>query len=374
MIASIPASYPFEKVVADYFSQVGFKYLLYADRYSGWISTVKIKPNEGDSKFLKSFFNNLFAVFGVPVEISTDGGPPFNSHNYAQFLKKWGITPRLSSAHYPQSNGRAELAVKSAKRILIGNSDKNGNIDNDRVARALLQHRNTPLQDIGLSPAQILYGRNLNDCMPSLHDAMMVREEWRVAADEREIAMRKRHVRSVDAYNEHTKELPELEERDFVAVQNQHGNKPGRWDRTGIVIDKLPYRQYRIKMDGSNRPSIRNRRFLRKIDPICAEPSGPVVVRTSTSRADSAKETIVDQPTSDQRSAISTQPTPSPLQPLPPSNPTPSQPSPPSTSSETVQPSSVRRSSRNTVPRRVFEAQHHGKSHSERALGNSGKS
>ena len=209
-------------------------------------------------KFLKSFFNNLFAVFGVPVEISTDGGPPFNSHNYAQFLKKWGITPRLSSAHYPQSNGRAELAVKSAKRILIGNSDKNGNIDNDRVARALLQHRNTPLQDIGLSPAQILYGRNLNDCMPSLHDAMMVREEWRVAADEREIAMRKRHVRSVDAYNEHTKELPELEERDFVAVQNQHGNKPGRWDRTGIVIDKLPYRQYRIKMDGSNRPSIRN--------------------------------------------------------------------------------------------------------------------
>ena len=34
--------YPFQKTVADYFSLKGFKYLLYADRYSAWISIVTI--------------------------------------------------------------------------------------------------------------------------------------------------------------------------------------------------------------------------------------------------------------------------------------------------------------------------------------------
>ena len=140
LVPSTPATYPFEKVVSDYFSLVGFKYLLYADRYSGWISIVKIRPYEGNAKFLKSFLVRLFSVFGVPTELSTDGGPPFQSHDYSLFLQRWGITPRLSSAHYPQSNGRAELAVKSAKRILLNNCDRNGDIENDRVARALLQY------------------------------------------------------------------------------------------------------------------------------------------------------------------------------------------------------------------------------------------
>ena len=49
------ALYPFDKVVSDYFSLKGYKYLLYADRYIGWISIVKIKADEGDTKCLKTF-------------------------------------------------------------------------------------------------------------------------------------------------------------------------------------------------------------------------------------------------------------------------------------------------------------------------------
>ena len=98
------------------------------------------------------------------------------------------MTWRNSAAYYAQSNGRAELAVKTAKRMLLGNCDDKGDIDNMRFARALLQFRNTPLQGINLSPAQILYGRELKDCMPTLQDALTVRKEWRIAADERDLA------------------------------------------------------------------------------------------------------------------------------------------------------------------------------------------
>ena len=115
-----------------------------------------------------------FSTYGVPEELSTDGGPPFNGYEYKQFLTRWDIQPRLSSAYYPQSNGRAELAVKVAKKIILGNSGANGDINNELVAQALLQHRNTPLQGINLSPAQILYGRELKDCLPSQQDALAV--------------------------------------------------------------------------------------------------------------------------------------------------------------------------------------------------------
>ena len=284
LLASSP-KYPFQKTVADYFSLTGFKYLLYADRYSAWISVIKIHIGEANFKFLKSFLVNLFCTFGVPEELSTDGGSPFKGHEYKRFLERWDIQPRLSAAYYAQSNGRAELAVKVARRIILGNSEANGDVNNELVARALLQHRNTPLQGIGLSPAQILYGRDLKDCLPSQQEALAIRQEWRVAADERELALRNRHVKAVESYNEHAKDLPELQERDYVALQNQNGSHPKRWDKTGRVVEKLPFRQYRIKVDGSNRVTLRNRKFLRRIEPVCVHPGGPKIA-PSTTRTD----------------------------------------------------------------------------------------
>ena len=38
-----------------------------------------------------------------------------------------------------------------------------GTLDNDKVPLALLHYRNTPIRDIGLSPAQILLHRKLRD-------------------------------------------------------------------------------------------------------------------------------------------------------------------------------------------------------------------
>ena len=63
-------------------------------------------------RHLRSFF----ASFGVPEELSSDGGPEFTAGATESFLQLWGIKHRISSAYFPQSNGRAEVAVKTAKR------------------------------------------------------------------------------------------------------------------------------------------------------------------------------------------------------------------------------------------------------------------
>ena len=64
------------------------------------------------------------------------------------------------------------------------------------------------------------------------------------------------------------KGLPPLELGDHVMVQNQTGNQPLRWAKRGVVVEVLPYRQYKVRMDGSRRISLRNRKFLRKFIPI----------------------------------------------------------------------------------------------------------
>ena len=55
-------------------------------------------------------------------------GPPYTSHEVGAFLSAWGVQHRVSSARYPQSNGRAELSIKTAKRLIYDNT-KHGSLD-----------------------------------------------------------------------------------------------------------------------------------------------------------------------------------------------------------------------------------------------------
>ncbi len=75
-------------------------------------------------------------------------------------------------------------------------------------------------------------------------------------------------------WSEHTRPLTQLKIGDVVRVQNQTGPFPRRWDKTGTVIEVKQFHQYWVRMSGSGRATLRNRKFLRK----CAAPS-PSAVR-----------------------------------------------------------------------------------------------
>lgn len=272
--------YPYQLTVADYFHHMGNKYLVYADRYTGNLVIVQT-TNDSGGRTLISHLRTLFSDWGTPDEFSTDGGPPFNSFEVKNFLRRWGVNSNLSSAYYPQSNGRAELAVKTAKRLITDNTGPNGRLNTDRLVAALLQYRNTPMQDIGLSPAQMLFGRNLRDSIPVHKQALLVRPEWRMIAEDREIALAKRNLRSRERYNLHTRDLPSLRTGDKVQVQNQTGSKPKRWDKTGTIVETNGNRQYSIRMDGSGRVTLRNRRFMRQIQPMYTDLPMPEIIDRS---------------------------------------------------------------------------------------------
>ena len=267
---------PFEKIFGDYFQLQGKHYLIIGDRLSGYPEVLQVKPGTCSSgaKGLITALRRVFATFGVPKEISSDGGPEFVANETMNFYLRWGTKHRLSSSHFPQSNGRAEVAVKSTKRLLECNIGPDGSLDTDEVVRALLQLRNTPDRDCKLSPAQILFGRPLRDSMPymnkstSIFDNKDILCQWHKLWKAKEDAIRSRSIRTFEKLSEHSRPLPPLMEGDSVFIQNQSLNSPksNKWDRQGVVVVKRNYDQYLIRTSGTGRLTLRNRRFLKKFD------------------------------------------------------------------------------------------------------------
>ena len=50
-----------------------------------------------------------------------------------------------------------------------------------------------------------------------------------------------------------------------VVIQNQTSRYPTKWDKTGVIVEIKPHSQLVIKVDGSRRLTLRNRRFVRKL-------------------------------------------------------------------------------------------------------------
>ena len=252
--------WPFQHIVMDLCYVGHHTYLVCADRLTGWLIIYHLKPNQAKAEKLITICRSLFETYGAPDEISSDGGPPFSAHQFQRFLISWDVKHRVSSVAYPQSNGRAELAVKAAKRIIYGNTGPHGSINNDKAARAVLQYRNTPIQGIGLSPAQLLLHRRLKDSIPAQPSLYKPHPEWIKAAEQREEMLAQRNQKLSERYNISAHSLPHLSEGDRVAIQNQTNKL---WSTTGKIVECLPNRQYKIRVDGSGRVTLRNRRFLR---------------------------------------------------------------------------------------------------------------
>ena len=112
----------------------------------------------------------------------------------------------------------------------------------------------------------------LVDLIPTLPGKYNPHTTWRESLQLREEALRHCHMRHQEKWSEHTKTLPPLRVGDRVRIQNQTGPHPNKWDQTGIVIEVCQFHQYLIKIDGSGRQTLRNRKFLRKFIPMYQPP------------------------------------------------------------------------------------------------------
>ena len=91
----------------------------------------------------------------------SDNGPQYASEEIRCFSQEWKFKHVTSSLRYPQSNGKAESAVKTCKMLL-----KRADLAKTDIYLALLDHRNTPTEQTNLSPVQRLFSRRTRTLLP----------------------------------------------------------------------------------------------------------------------------------------------------------------------------------------------------------------
>ena len=153
--------------------------------------------------------------------------------------------------------------------MLRSNVGPFGTLDTDKFLRAILQLRNTPDPDCGVSPAEIVFGRRLRDNLlfTEYVERGSYSKRWQQVWAAKEEALRARFIRTSEKINQHCRDLPPLMPGDRCFVQNQFGHLSKKWHRSGVIMEVLPHDQYSVLVDGSSQLTIRNRRFLKKYTP-----------------------------------------------------------------------------------------------------------
>eukprot|EP00794_Sanderia_malayensis_P000861 gene861-153_t len=158
----------------------------------------------------------------------------------------------------------------------MSNTGPAGNLNQDSFLQAILQLRNPPDHDCSLSPAEIIFGRPLRDFLSFVnrlekYSNPHIRSLWRDAWSAKEEALRTGISKTTENLKLHSRPLKPLAVGDKVHLQNQRGPHPTKWDRLGLVIESLGNDQYRVKVDGSGKLTLWNRRFLRAYTPLATD-------------------------------------------------------------------------------------------------------
>lgn len=158
--------YPFEKVGADLFEFQGIHYILLVDYYSKWPSVAPQKSIT--SAAVISETERIFSDFGVPSVFMSDNGTQFASAEFRSFCQKKGIEQTTSSPEYPQSNGLAEVTVKTVKHRLLKMFQ-----EGETLWDALAAIRSTPVSSKLPAPSVLLQGRNLKGSLPFINSSAL---------------------------------------------------------------------------------------------------------------------------------------------------------------------------------------------------------
>lgn len=99
-------------------------------------------------------------------------------------------------------------------------------------------------QNIGMSPADMLYGRTIRDHLPILYKKYQIHRRWREIKELSEMAVVKRYLLNQKQYNMHGRLLRELQVGESVQVQNQDRPYSWQWMKTRRVVETMGNRQF----------------------------------------------------------------------------------------------------------------------------------
>jgi len=218
---------PWKRVHLDFAGPfLGHMYLIATDAHSKWMEVKVMNKITASDTILA--LREIFSTLGLPEIIVTDNGPSFTASDFRTFMSLNGIKHITVSPYHPSSNGLAERSVQTFKRAMV--KIKSGSV-REKLCKFLTKYRCTPHSTTGLSPAELLFGRNIRTHLDLLHPCL------HNTVSKHQQAQKSQHDR-------HAVER-EISVGDNVFVRNfgTHGDK---W-LAGVVIESTGPLSFKVK-------------------------------------------------------------------------------------------------------------------------------
>ncbi|CAI5648726.1 unnamed protein product [Oreochromis niloticus] len=244
---------PWSTVATDIFEWNGQHHLVVVDSYSGWFEVDLLRDLTANAVISK--LKRHFSVHGCPHTVISDNGTQFTSQRFADFASAWDFVHVTSSPDYPQANGLAERAVRSAKQLM-----ERSRRDGTDVFLNLLNVRNVPRDHTLGSPAERLMSRQTRTTLPVCKRLLVPSPKSNRAVKTN--LLHKRHAQK-KYYDKSSRPLRPLMPGEVVRIQTRHGH-----DSLGTIKEacKEP-RSYIVQSGGGE-----YRRNCRHVLPVSEPP------------------------------------------------------------------------------------------------------
>lgn len=249
----------------------GRKLFVITDEYSRYVIVEVI--NNLKSSTIIAVLDKVFSQYGIPSgDFKTDNGPPFNSHDFQEYMKHIGVKHRKITPLWPRANAETERFMRTLKKSIKA-SYALGQSWTKEMNRFLLAFRSTPHSSTGFPPALLFFGRNIKTMLPE-QDKTPADEQFCPPTDEEvrnndskaKMKMKKYHDK-----NRNVRETNfEIGDTVFIKDTSISRNKPPFEPKPLVIINK---KHSMITAKRGQKVVTRNSSFFRKASghPISSE-------------------------------------------------------------------------------------------------------